>query len=104
MAFAIARQNVPVENPFPSGANTGLKLTLRPDVRILSGLARVGESESKVPSVGIGKQCKHAIAQRNKALKKGDRFRGNKCLLNFTVGEECLSHADVRDLGEPILK
>src|ERR1039458_3058819 len=94
--FSIARQNIPVRNPFQCYADNGLELIPSPLVGIASGSARVGQSQFEVPAVAVGDQCNHVLAQRNEMSKKRTRFLFNKHLLDFTMGYIRLSPSQRR--------
>jgi hypothetical protein len=86
LIFAIARQDVPIAEPFQCRADSGLKLTPRPVVGIASGLARVGESHSEVPAVLIRKERHNDIPQRAEMSIKRADFLANRRPPKFTVG------------------
>jgi hypothetical protein len=101
--FAIARQDIPVTNPFQSRADSRLKLTSRPLVGITSGLVRVGQSQFEVPAVALGEHYNYVLAQRKEMSKKRTRFPGNTHPLDFSVGHERLSPSQRVELGKLIL-
>jgi hypothetical protein len=62
LILAIARQDIPVANPFQRSADSGLKLMPRPLFGIAPGLARVGQSQFEVSAVAFGNKFNDAFS------------------------------------------